>query len=401
MPPKKKDAVEEEPLGPWSLGRFSSNLKVGIVGMPNVGKSTLYNALTNCAIPAENFPFCTIDPNNTRVNVPDERFDWLVDMHKPKSVVQPYLEVVDIAGLVKGAADGAGLGNAFLSHIKATDGVIHCLRAFDDADVIHVEDRVDPVDDIEIITNELRVKDLEFMNNTKAKLDKDRPTAPAAKKEKENEMNTVNKVIECLESGKDVRNNMENWTTNDVMCLNKYGLLTSKPAMYLVNLSKKDFQRKKNKWLVKIHEWIQAHGGGSLIPFCGEVEAELQTVEGEEEKEKWLKENELTSSLPKIIKTAFSMVHLIYFFTAGPDEVKAWCIRKGYKAPQAAGAIHTDFERGFICAEVMSFDDLKSMGSEQEVKAKGRYRQEGKGYTVEDGDVIFFKFNVSGAKGKK
>jgi obg-like ATPase 1 len=309
--------------------------------------------------------------------------------------------VVDIAGLVKGAADGAGLGNAFLSHIKATDGVIHCLRAFDDADVIHVEDRVDPVEDIEIITNELRVKDLEFMNNTKAKLDKDRPTAPAAKKEKENEMSTIDKVIECLESGKDVRNNMENWTTNDVMYLNKYGLLTSKPAMYLVNLSRKDFQRKKNKWLVKIHEWIQAHGGGSLIPFCGEVEAELQGVEGEEEKEKWLKENELTTSLPKIIKTAFSMVHLIYFFTAGPDEVKAWCIRKGYKAPQAAGAIHTDFERGFICAEVMSFDDLKSMGSETEVKAKGRYRQEGKGYTVEDGDVIFFKFNVSGAKGKK
>ena len=370
--------------------------------MPNVGKSTLYNALTNCSIPAENFPFCTIEPNSTRVNVPDERFDWLVNMHKPKSVVQPYLEVVDIAGLVKGASAGAGLGNAFLSHIKAVDGIMHVMRCFEDADVIHVEDRVDPVDDIEIITSELRAKDLEFMTKHKEGLEKDlsRAANALAAKEQKQEMETVVKVVEWLEQGKEIRHGMEQWNANDVMYLNKYQLLTAKPVIYLVNLSRKDFERKKNKFLVKIHEWVQSHGGGTIIPFSAEVEGELQMVP-EEDKEQWCKDQGVTSVLPKIIKTAFSTVHLIYFFTAGSDEVKAWCIRKGYKAPQAAGAIHTDFERGFICAEVMAFDVLKELGSEQEVKAAGKYRQEGSKYIVQDGDVIFFKFNVSGSGKKK
>jgi obg-like ATPase 1 len=398
MPPKK--VVEEEKLGPWALGRFSSNLKVGLVGMPNVGKSTLYNALSNCSIPAENFPFCTIDPNSTRVHVPDERFDWLVDHHKPKSVVQPFLEIVDIAGLVKGASAGAGLGNAFLSHIKAVDGILHVMRAFDDPDVIHVEDRVDPVADIEIITSELRVKDLEFMNNHRDKMSKDAQRAaqnPQMAKAHKTEMECVNKVIAWLEEGKEVRNGMDQWTTSDVDFLNSYQLLTAKPVIYLINLTKKDFQRKKNKWLVKIHEWVQAHGGGTIIPFSGAFESELQDTP-DDEKAQFQKDQEMTTVLPKIVKTAFSTIHLIYFFTAGPDEVKAWCIRKGYKAPQAAGAIHTDFERGFICAEVMAFDTLKELGNESEVKAKGKYRQEGKTYVVNDGDVIFFKFNVTAKK---
>jgi obg-like ATPase 1 len=183
------------------------------------------------------------------------------------------------------------------------------------------------------------------------------------------------------------------------MYLNKYQLLTAKPVIYLVNLSRKDYERKKNKFLVKIHEWVKAHGGGTIIPFSAEVESELQGVE-DADKEQWQKDNGVTTALPKIITTAFSAVHLIYFFTAGPDEVKAWCIRKGYKAPQAAGAIHTDFERGFICAEVMSFDDLKELGSEQAVKAAGKYKQQGKEYVMEDGLIVFFKFNVSGAKKK-
>ena len=370
--------------------------------MPNVGKSTLYNALSNCSIPAENFPFCTIDPNSTRVHVPDERFDWLVDHHKPKSVVQPFLEIVDIAGLVKGASTGAGLGNAFLSHIKAVDGILHVMRAFDDPDVIHVEDRVDPVGDIDIITSELRIKDLEFMNAHLTKMKKDGQRAaqnPQMAKAHKTELECVEKVIAWLEDGKEIRNVMEQWSTTDVDFLNTYQLLTSKPVIYLVNLTEKDYARKKNKWLAKIHAWVMEHGGWTIIPFSGAFECELQDVP-EDEKAQFQKDKEMTTILPKIIKTAFSTIHLIYFFTAGPDEVKAWCIRKGFKAPQAAGAIHTDFERGFICAEVMAFETLKELGSEQEVKAKGKYKQEGKTYLVNDGDVIFFKFNVT-AKGKK
>eukprot|EP00281_Chroomonas_sp_CCMP1168_P033013 CAMPEP_0206240152 /NCGR_PEP_ID=MMETSP0047_2-20121206/15783_1 /ASSEMBLY_ACC=CAM_ASM_000192 /TAXON_ID=195065 /ORGANISM="Chroomonas mesostigmatica_cf, Strain CCMP1168" /LENGTH=400 /DNA_ID=CAMNT_0053664909 /DNA_START=6 /DNA_END=1208 /DNA_ORIENTATION=+ len=400
MPPKK--VVEEEKLGPWALGRFSNRLKVGIVGMPNVGKSTLYNTLTKCSIPAENFPFCTIDPNETRVHVPDERFDWLVDKFKPKSEVQPFLEIVDIAGLVKGAAQGAGLGNAFLSHIRAIDGIVHVLRAFDDADIIHVEDRVDPVGDIEIITSELRAKDLESVARRKADLDKEKSrmnSNPALKKEFEAEQAFLQKVKDWMEDGKEVRNGMDIWTPKEIEYLNEYSLLTAKPCMFLINLSEEDFKRKKNKWLAKIHAWVQEHGGGTIIPYSGVFEQALMDMGSDEERETYQKEQGIVTQLPKIIRTAFSMVHLIYFFTAGPDEVRAWVLRKGLKAPQAAGTIHTDFERGFICAEVMSYEDLKSMGTEAEVKAKGRYRQEGKTYVVQDGDIIFFKFNVT-AKGK-
>ncbi|CAN6195880.1 unnamed protein product [Urochloa humidicola] len=393
MPPKaKKDAAPaERPI----LGRFSSHLKIGIVGLPNVGKSTFFNIVTKLAIPAENFPFCTIEPNEARVNVPDERFDWLCQVYKPKSQVPAYLEITDIAGLIRGAHAGDGLGNAFLSHIRAVDGIFHVLRAFEDTDITHVDDTVDPVRDLETITEELRLKDIEFVNKKVEDLEKSMKRSNDKQLKIEHEL--CERVLKHLQDGKDVR--LGDWKAADIEILNTFQLLSAKPVVYLVNMSEKDFQRKKNKFLPKIHAWVQEHGGETILPFSCAFEQKLVDMP-EDEAAKYYAENQITSMIPKIIKTGFAAIHLIYFFTAGPDEVKCWQIRRQTKAPQAAGAIHTDFERGFICAEVMKFDELKEMGSESAVKAAGKYRQEGKTYVVQDGDIIFFKFNVSGG-GKK
>jgi len=396
MPPKK--AAAEPTIGPWMLGRFTKSLKVGLVGMPNVGKSTLYNSLSKSHhSKTANVPFCTIDPTETRAFLEDDRFDWLVEQHKPASEVKAFVTVVDIAGLISGASQGEGLGNAFLSHIQAVDGIIHVMRAFEDDDVIHAEDTVDPVRDIITICNELRIKDLSFIQG-KYEQHKKGQTAARAKspnhlKQWEQEKETMEKIIACLEEGKDVKNNMDNWTTKDIEFLNDYMLLTAKPTMFAINMNHKDYCRKKNKFLKPIYEWVQANAPGSaMIPYCGSFEEELQDMETDADREARLKEDGTTSAMNKIITTAFHMVHLINFFTAGPDEVRAWTIRKGYKAPQAAGCIHTDFEKKFIMAETMSFADLKELGSEANVKAAGKYRQEGKMYEVQDGDVIFYKF---------
>jgi len=372
-------------------------LKVGLVGMPNVGKSTLYNSLSKshhakCA----NVPFCTIDPSETRAYVDDERFDWLVAKHKPRSEVKAFVTVVDIAGLVTGASTGEGLGNAFLSHIQAVDGLIHVVRAFEDDDVIHAEDTVDPVRDLNTIMNELRIKDESLMKSKNEMHNKAKSAArtksPMHAKKWDEESACIAKIIECLGEGKDIKNNMENWSTSDIEYLNDYGLLTSKPCMFAINLNKRDFCRKKNKFLKPIFEWVQANAKGSVMtPYCGSYEEELQDIETEADRVKQLKEDETTSAMAKMISSAFHMVHLINFFTSGPDEVRAWTIRKGFKAPQAAGCIHTDFEKKFVMAEVMAFNVLKELGSESEVKAAGKYRQEGKTYEVEDGDVIFYK----------
>ncbi|KAJ6727636.1 OBG GTPASE FAMILY [Salix koriyanagi] len=358
MPPKASKS-KEVPAERAILGRFSSHLKIGIVGLPNVGKSTLFNTLTKLSIPAENFPFCTIEPNEARVNIPDERFEWLCQLFKPKSEVAAFLEIHDIAGLVRGAHQGA----------------------FEDPDIIHVDDIVDPVRDLEVISAELRLKDIEFIERRIEDVEKSMKRSND--KQLKIELELCQKVKAWLEEEKDVR--LGEWKAADIEILNTFQLLTAKPVVYLVNMNEKDYQRKKNKFLPKIHAWVQEHGGETIIPFSCVLERTLADMLPHEA-DKYCEENKVQSCLPKIIKTGFSAINLIYFFTAGPDEVK-W-------------AIHTDFERGFICAEVMKFDDLKELGSESAVKAAGKYKQEGKTYVVQDGDIIFFKFNVSGG-GKK
>ncbi|KAL0753928.1 hypothetical protein Bca101_091596 [Brassica carinata] len=430
MPPKAK-AKDAGPVERPILGRFSSHLKIGIVIHLSLSLSlSLFLTLDRCnsftldlfaiiagraakrgelSIPAENFPFCTIEPNEARVNIPDERFDWLCQLYKPKSEIPAFLEIHDIAGLVRGAHEGQGLGNNFLSHIRAVDGIFHVLRAFEDPDIIHVDDIVDPVRDLETITEELRLKDIEFI---KKKIeDVDKSMKRSNDKALKVELDLLLKVKAWLEEGKDVR--FGDWKAADIEILNTFQLLSAKPVVYLVsnlehfsslyafqiNMNERDYQRKKNKFLPKIHAWVQEHGGDTMIPFSGVFERSLADMLPDEAA-KYCEENKLQSALPRIIKTGFSAINLIYFFTAGPDEVKCWQIRRQSKAPQAAGAIHTDFERGFICAEVMKFEDLKELGNETAVKGAGKYRQEGKTYVVQDGDIIFFKFNVSGG-GKK
>nr|CAG8584569.1 14584_t:CDS:2 [Entrophospora candida] len=364
MPPKK--VVKEEKI---LLGRPSNNLKIGVVGLPN---STFFNALTNSAVAAENYPFCTIDPEEARVAVPDTRFDWLCESYKPASKVPAYLSVIDIAGLVKGASTGAGLGNNFLSHIRAVDAIFHVVQ-----DVIHVEGEINPIRDLEIIHHELRLKDEEFLGKKVEELSKN--------------------VARIGKGGdnKDVRK--ANWNNKErnsqqVEIINSLHLLTAKPVIYLVNLSEKDYIRKKNKWLPKIKSWIDENNPGDLLlPLSVSLEHRLSLLPTKEEKDNLLKELEIQSALPKIIVAGYQALQLIYFFTCGPDEVRAWTIRKQTKAPKAAG-------KGFILVEIMKFDDLKEHGTESAVKASGKYLQKGKDYIFEDGDIAYFRSGLANKK---
>ncbi|SAL97062.1 hypothetical protein [Absidia glauca] len=396
----KKNVVEAKPL----LGRPSNNLKIGVVGLPNVGKSTFFNALTNASAAAENYPFCTIDPEESRVSVPDARFDWLCKHYKPAKEIPAFLTVIDIAGLVKGAASGAGLGNAFLSHIRAVDAIFHVVRAFDEADVIHVEGELDPLRDMEIIREELRLKDEEFLSRQVSELGaavkRVGHGGNAADKAKKEEFAVVEKVYEYVKAGNDVRHGT--WTNKEVVIINTLHLITAKPVVYLANVSEKDYLRKKNKWLPKIKAWIDEKSKGDvMIPYSAAFEYRLTLMETAEEKAEALKEANVVSVLPKIIIAGYNALQLIYYFTGGPDEVRAWTVRRNTKAPQAAGVIHTDFERGFIMCEVMKYEDLKELGSDNAVKANGKYMQKGKEYIVEDGDICYFKFNVTAPAKKK
>ncbi|RPB24033.1 hypothetical protein L211DRAFT_824516 [Terfezia boudieri ATCC MYA-4762] len=388
MPPKKN--VKEEKI---LLGRPGNNLKSGIVGLANVGKSTFFQAITKSTLgnPA-NFPYATIDPEEARVIVPDARYDWLCEHYKPASRVPANLTVYDIAGLTRGASTGAGLGNAFLSHIRAVDAIFQVVRCFDDAEIIHVEGDVDPVRDLMIIQGELRIKDAEFVEKQLEGLK--RQTARGGQslemKKLKEEQAIVQAVYDCLTvENVDVRK--KNWGNKEVEVINSLLLLTAKPVIYLINLSEKDFIRQKNKHLPKIKAWIDENAPGDvIIPFSVSFEDRLTRMSEEEAAEE-CKKLGVKSALPKIILTMRSAMNLGSFFTCGADEVRQWTIRKGTKAPQAAGVIHSDFEKTFIQAVIFKYNDLKELGDENAVKAGGKLQTKGKDYVMEDGDIVLFK----------
>lgn len=389
MAPKKK-VVQEKPI---LLGRPGNNLKSGIVGLANVGKSTFFQAITKSPLgnPA-NYPFATIEPEEARVIVPSERFDKLCQLYKPKSEVPAFMTVYDIAGLTKGAHAGEGLGNNFLANIRAVDAIFQVVRCFEDSDIIHINEEVNPYNDLEIIFDELRLKDIEFAKKHLEGLDKitRRGGQSLEVKQKKEEAEFVKKLIEMLEEGKRVAN--QTWTAKEVEIINSLFLLTAKPCIYLINLSEKDYIRKKNKHLLKIKEWIDKYSPGDLvIPVSVSLEEKLVQMGSDEEREAYLKEIGTTSALPKVITSMRQKLDLISFFTTGPDEVREWTIRRFYTAPQAAGVIHTDLERTFILAQIMKYKDLIELGDENSVKSNGKLMQKGKDYLVEDGDIIYVK----------
>ena len=363
-------------------------LTAGIVGLPNVGKSTLFNAITKKNILAANYPFATIDPNVGIVTVPDKRLEYLVEKEMPEKVVPTSYEFIDIAGLVKGASKGEGLGNKFLSHIREVDAICEVVRCFEDSNITHVEGNVDPIRDIDIINLELIFCDLEVVENRLGKIEKKAVTTKD--KEALKEVEVLKRVKEALENNIPIRR-LE-FTEEEDKMLKNFSLLTKKPIIYMANVSENDIVL-GNNYVKQVEEYASKENA-KVVMLSAKVESELSELD-DESKEMFLTDLGLSESgLDKLITATYDLLGLATFFTAGKDECRAWTFKKGMKAPECAGIIHTDFEKGFIRAEVTSFDDYKEYGGEKEAKEAGKMRLEGKEYLMQDGDIVFFRFNV-------
>ena len=364
-------------------------MKLGIVGLPNAGKSTLYNAIMQTGAEASNYPFSTVSPNVGRVPVPDERLAKLNEIYNAKSVVPASIEMVDIAGLVKGASQGEGLGNQFLSHIREADALVHVVRCFEDENVSHVHDTIDPIRDIETVNLELIFADLEMLERRLAKVQKTARTDKSFKREEE----ILTKIVETLENGQPARSLV--WDdADDLKSVESFTLITQKPMLYAANISETDLEKNSSNDALKKLEDFANSENTRLFVSCAKLEAEIATLDPEE-KEMFLADMGISQNgLARLISAGYELLGLISFLTAGPKEVRAWTVRKNSKAPQAAGKIHSDLERGFIRAEVVAFDDLVAAGTYAAAKEKGQVRIEGKEYVVKDGDVLLIRFNV-------